>query len=682
MHRKLTLISAPAGYGKTTLVGEWLADCGRPAAWLSLDHGDAEITRFLTYMIASLQTISNNFGEGVLSVLHSPQPTPTESILTALLNEFSAISSSFILVLDDYHAAGSREVDEAVCFLLDHLPPQMHLVLISREIPAVPLPRLRARDQLTELRVADMRFTLTETEALFNHVMEFHLSMDQITGFQTRTEGWAASLRLASISIGEDNDADRLLQSFAGNHHFVLDYLAEEVLERQPAAVQSFLLQTSLIDRMCGSLCDAMLRNPEISGNKMLIELERKNLFVNPLDQERRWYRYHHLFADFLRRRLLESMSVGDITELHRRASIWHEDHGFEIEAFHHAIEAQDIARSSRLLAGKGMPLHLRGAARMTVSWLASLPVEELDRRPELWVFYGSALLITGKPTEVERRLRAAEIALESVEQDAGVMDLIGWIAATRAALASLRMTNHLDAAPSNLHAAETAMQESEMEDKTDELVELITPVWNAERRVTDGIDEVIVQSRRALAYLPPDHVSARTASAWMLGVACHRRGDYAEACEAYNTVITNCRMIDYKLMAVIAVIGIAQIREVEGRPDLAAECYRDALRLANGLPHPAVQEAQAGLERTHRVLEFGMKGNESLSQREIEVLQLIAEGLSNQEIAEKLTLALDTVKGHNRRIYEKLQVKRRTEAIARAREFHLIQNKNIPKPH
>lgn len=682
LYRKLTLISAPAGYGKTMVVCEWLANCGRPAAWLSLEQGDNEITRFLTYMISALQTISENIGEGVLSVLHSPQPTPTKSILSALLNELAAIPFSFILVLDDYHEASSSEVDEALDFLLDHLPAQMHLVLTTRETPALSLSRLRTQDQLTELRAADMRFTLTETESLFNHIMELNLSTDQLIGLQSQTEGWAAGLRLAAISIGEDQDADRLLQSFTGNHRFVLDYLAEEVLERQPSAVQSFLLQTSVLDRLSGPLCDDIMRNPEISGKEMLIELERKNLFVIPLDQERRWYRYHHLFMDILRIRLLETMERADIAELHRRASMWHEGHGFEIEAFHHAVEARDIARSTRLLKGNGMPLHLRGAARMTINWLDSLPAEELDKRPELWVFYGSALLIAGKPTKVERMLRAAELALECVKHDAGVMDLIGWIAATRAALASLLMTNHHDAAQSNLHAAEAAMQVSEMEDKTAELVGLITPAWHAERRGTDGIDEVIVQSRRALAYLRPDHVSARTASAWMLGVACHRRGDYAEACEAYHTVIANCRMIDHQLMAVIALIGIAQIREAEGRPDSAAECYRDALRLANGLPHPAVQEARTGLERMHRVLELGVKGNESLSLREIEVLQLIAEGLSNREIAEKLSLALDTVKGHNRRIFEKLQVKRRTEAIARARELNFIKNRNIPKPH
>ncbi|GJM79659.1 hypothetical protein HMSSN139_21550 [Paenibacillus sp. HMSSN-139] len=240
----------------------------------------------------------------------------------------------------------------------------MHLVLTTREDPALSLPRLRARDQLTELRAADLKFTVPEAENLFNQLMDLQLSADQITELQSRTEGWAAGLRLAALSIQEDLDADRLLRSFTGNHHFVLDYLVDEVLQRQPEAVQHFLLRTSLLDRMCGSLCDDMLLLPEISGHELLIELDRKNLFVVPLDPERRWYRYHHLFAEILRRRLLDHQPASKLSELHRRASQWYEEHGFEVEAFHHAIEAHDLERSWRLLKGNGMPLHLRGAAK------------------------------------------------------------------------------------------------------------------------------------------------------------------------------------------------------------------------------------------------------------------------------------------------------------------------------
>ncbi|USB33152.1 LuxR C-terminal-related transcriptional regulator [Paenibacillus sp. YPG26] len=682
LHRKLTLVSAPAGYGKTTLVCEWLADCGRPAAWLSLEQGDNELARFLTYMISALQTVVENVGEGVLTVLQSPQMTPAEPILTALVNELAAVPSPFILVLDDYHTVSSIAVDEAVSFLLDHLPTQMHLVITTREDPPISLSRLRVRDQITDLRAPDIRFTMNEAEAFFNHVMELNLSPEHIAGLHSRTEGWAAGLRLAGISLQEDHDAKRLLQSFSGNHHFVLDYLVEEVLQQQPEAVQDFLLQTSLLDRLCGSLCDDLLRNPERSGREMLIDLDRKNLFVIPLDTERQWYRYHHLFADILRRRLLERMDGSSILELHRRASVWYEGHGFEIEAFRHAVEAGDIERSSRLLEGGGMPLHLRGAASSALGWLDSLAAKELDARPQLWVYYGSALLIAGKPTEVEHKLRAAEKALAGVEHDEGVRDLIGYIAATRAALASLMLSDNQDGAEPNLRLAESVMQGSLLEDKTQELIELIEPTRNTGVQGTDGLDLVIAESRRALAYLRPDNLPARTASSWMLGVACQRRGDYAEACEAYSEVIANCRKVDQQLMAVTALIGIGQIREAEGRHELAAERYREAVRLAGDLPHPAIREAQAGLARMRIELEGERKSPliEPLSPRESEVLELIALGLSNPEIAGKLFLALDTVKGHNRRIFEKLQVRRRTEAIARARELNLLGN--TPKPH
>jgi len=674
LHRKLTFISAPAGYGKTTLVCEWLANCGRHVAWLSLEQEDNEIPRFLTYFISALQTISENIGIGVLAVLASPSPPPIDAMLTSLINELTTITFPIILVLDDYHAVSCHEVDEVVCFLLDYLPPQIHLVLTSRENHALSLSRLRVRDQLTELRTTDLRFTLIEAELLFTHVMDLKLSKNHINSFHSRTEGWAAGLHLAAISIQEVDEADRLLHSFTGNHHFVLDYLVEEVLQQQPQAVQSFLLQTSLLDRLCGPLCDDLMGNSYLSSAEMLIELDRKNLFVVPLDTDRRWYRYHHLFTDILRRRLSDSMNKSVISTLHQRASNWYEDQGFEIEAFHHAIEAKDTARCAKLLKGNGMPLHLKGAARMAISWLDSLSATELDVRPELWVYYGSALLIVGKPTEVESKLRAAEAALEIViqVQDAAIMELIGWIAATRATLASLKLFNNQGVNP-NLHATEAAMKISENEDKTDKLVEFIMPAWNEEESNTDGIDEVIVQSRRALAYLRQEHLPARTASAWMLGTACQRKGNYEEACEAYNEVIANCRMINHELMAIMALIGIGQIREAEGRPDQAAIYYENALRLAVGLPHPAIKEAEMGLERVRIVLQYDVKGKELLSQREIEVMQLIAQGLSNQQIADKLYLALDTVKGHNRRIFEKLQVKRRTEAIATARQLNLI---------
>src|SRR5215468_3969556 len=316
LHRKLTLISAPAGFGKTTLVSEWLAGCARPAAWLSLDEGDNDPARFLTYLIAALQTIAPTLGKGVVGALQSPLPPLAEPILTTVLNDITAsIADPFVLVLDDYHLIDARLVDHALTFLLDHLPPQMHLVIATREDPPLPLARLRASGQLTELRAADLRFTPAEAADFLTQAMGLSLSADDVAALEARTEGWIAGLQLAAISLQGRHDTASFIASFTGSHHFVMDYLVEEVLHQQPEHIQSFLLRTSILDRLCGPLCDAVVRDPAVSGQATLEYLDRANLFLVPLDHERRWYRYHHLFAELLRQRLYQSTasSPGEI---------------------------------------------------------------------------------------------------------------------------------------------------------------------------------------------------------------------------------------------------------------------------------------------------------------------------------------------------------------------------------
>lgn len=408
LHRKLTIISASAGFGKTTLVREWLTACGRPAAWLSLDKGDNDSTRFLTYFVAALQTISANIGEGLLGVMQSPQPPSTESILTALLNEITTIPDDFVLVLDDYHVIDTKLVDNALTFLIEYLPPNMHLVIATREDPHIPLARLRARAQLNELRITDLRFSNSEAAGFLNRVMGLNLSSEDIALLENRTEGWIAGLQLAAISLQGHKDSNNFIKSFTGSHHFVLDYLMEEVLLQQPESIQTFLLRTSILDRLCGPLCDAVLRISGL-GQERLEYLEHANLFICPLDNERRWYRYHHLFADFLRQRLLQiiSSSTGDegLAELHIRASAWYEDNGLEIEALHHAVTANDVERAAILVEGKGMPLHYRGAVAPVLNWLESQPTTVLDARPSLWVMYTSALLFANRLTGIEKEI-------------------------------------------------------------------------------------------------------------------------------------------------------------------------------------------------------------------------------------------------------------------------------------
>ena len=341
LHHKLTLVSAPAGFGKTTLLSEWSVRRQQPVAWLSLDEGDNDLALFWSYFIAALQTLLPNIGAGAFDALQSPQPPSIEPILTSLLNEMIAIPDDFILVLDDYHVVDFKQIDTALTFLIERLPPRMHLVIATREDPDLPLARLRARAQLAELRIKDLRFTTSEAAGFLNQTMGLHLSSEDVAALEARTEGWIAGLQLAALSLQGHQDTTGFIQAFTGSHHFVLDYLLEEVLHKQPETIQVFLLQTSILERMCGQLCDAILLNASIPGQEILEYLERANLFIVSLDNERRWYRYHHLFAELLRTRLARAYP-GQIAELHRRASDWYARNNFPYEAITHALTVQD----------------------------------------------------------------------------------------------------------------------------------------------------------------------------------------------------------------------------------------------------------------------------------------------------------------------------------------------------
>jgi LuxR family maltose regulon positive regulatory protein len=566
LHRKLTLISAPAGFGKTTLLSEWLTACQRRAAWLSLDEAENDPTRFLNYLVAALQTIAATIGEGVVAVLRSPQPPPTEAILTSLLNDITTLAERVVLILDDYHVIEAKPLDAALTFLLEHLPPQMHLVIATREDPRLPLARLRARGQLTELRAADLRFTLAEATGFLKGVMRLNLSAEDVAALEERTEGWIAGLQLAAISMQGHQDAPSFIRSFTGSHHFVLDYLLEEVLERQPESVQTFLLRTSILDRMCGPLCDAVLgvstlqrANVQTVRSQSILEyLEHANLFIVPLDNARRWYRYHHLFADLLRQRLHQSTASSPrsekagAAELHSRASRWYEDNHLEIEAFHHAVAANDLERCARLVEGKGMPLHFRGALAPVLSWLESLPATVLDARPTLWVMYASAVSMTGQLTGVEPKLQAAEIALQGAEMDDKTRNLIGHIAAIRALLAA----------------------------------------------VQNQVETIIAQSRRALSYLHPDNLAVRTATTWKLGWAYQLQGDRAAARQAYTQAIAISQASGNIIITISATTGLGNIQEADNQLSLAAETYRRVLHLAGDPPLPVACEARLGLAR------------------------------------------------------------------------------------
>jgi LuxR family maltose regulon positive regulatory protein len=345
---RLTLVSTPAGFGKSTLVSEWVHSHGRSVAWISLDKGDNDPSRFWSYFIAALQIIRAGIGETALATLESPQPPPMEAVLTVLLNEITAVSKPFTLVFDDYHVIDSSSIHQQLTFILAHQPAQMHLVIASRSDPPLNLSRLRGRNQLSELRTDDLRFTPEETAAFLNDMMGLGLSAKDIAALEARTEGWIVGLQMAALSL-RGRDAEHIadfVASFTGSHRYILDYLSDEVLSQQSPSVQNFLLQTALLDRLSGSLCDAVTE--QVNGQEVLEWLDSANLFLVRLDDERRWYRYHHLFADLLRRRLERSQP--DLASiLHLRASQWYEANQLLPEAVSHAFASGAIDRVAKI---------------------------------------------------------------------------------------------------------------------------------------------------------------------------------------------------------------------------------------------------------------------------------------------------------------------------------------------
>jgi LuxR family maltose regulon positive regulatory protein len=435
---KLTLVSAPAGFGKTTLLSEWLAglravtankhhienlqlimssvaasEIPHRLAWLSLDEGDNDPVRFLTYLVTALnqaEGIESDIGKGALGMLQSPQPPPVESILTSLINDIAASPDSIILVLDDYHLIDSLPVDNVLTFILEHLPAQMQLVIATRIDPNLPLSRLRARGQLTELRASELRFSSSEAAEFLNRAMNLDLSAEDIITLESRTEGWIAGLQLAAISLQGRQDSASLIESFSGSHRFVLDYLIEEVLEQQSESVQTFLLQTTILDQLTGSLCDALTDNS--NGQATLGMLERANLFIVPLDNDRCWYRYHHLFADLLRQRLLQTQPER-LPALHRRASEWYEENGFVDEAIEHALHGEYFERAAYLIEDQYCVNYERNDQSLLQGWLAELPEELVISRPQLIVLRVWILFNRGQLDAAVQNLQVADKLLD-----------------------------------------------------------------------------------------------------------------------------------------------------------------------------------------------------------------------------------------------------------------------------
>jgi LuxR family maltose regulon positive regulatory protein len=546
LHRKLTLISAPAGFGKTTLVSEWIASSTRPVAWLSLDEGDNDPTRFLAYLVAALQTVVANIGEGVLRILQSPQP-PTESILTALLNEITTISHNFILVLDDYHVINAKPVDHALNFLIEHLPLQMHLVITTREDPDIPLARLRARDQLNELRAVDLRFTSHEAAEFLNQVMGLDLSAEEVAALESRTEGWIAGLQLAALSMQGREDVPRFIRAFAGDNRYIVDYLVEEVLQRQPERVRSFLLQTSILDRLSGSLCDAVADQEE--GNVLLEALERGNLFVVPLDDTRHWFRYHHLFGEVLQAHLKEERP-DQVPSLHRRASEWYEHNGLPADAIRHALAAEDFWRAADLIEMIWPAMDGRFQSATWLGWVKALPDELVRARPVLSVAYAWALLNGGE-------LEAGEARLSDAEQ---------W----------LDTTADMSQRPEALSAQMVVVDEAQFRS----LPASIATARAYHAQALGDIPGSVKYARRALNLLPEaDHLRRGPAAA-LLGLSQWASGELEAAHQALADAMAGFQMAGNMHFAISVTYGLADIKIAQGRLREAISTYKRSLHI------------------------------------------------------------------------------------------------------
>lgn len=534
---KLTLISAPAGFGKTTLLSMWLAvssRSSRSAVWLSLDPADNDPTRFWRYFIAAADRLCPGAGDTALVLLQSPQAPPIEAILTTLLNELTELPADSVLVLDDYHLIESRTIHEALAFLIEHLPPQVHLVISTRADPPLPLSRLRARGEMAELRASDLRFTMEETATFLEETVGSRLSAEDVAELGERTEGWVAGLQLAALALRDRSDISSFIAAFTGSNRYVVDYLAEEVLARQPEALRTFLLQTSILNRMSGSLCDAVTSRDD--GQEALEYLEHANLFVIPLDEDRRWYRYHHLFTDVLRQRLRET-DTNLLPELHRRASVWFERQGLATEAVHHALEAYDIERAADLIEDIGLSVMLPGQVHTLLGWLDTLSDAVVRSRPALCVVHAAALMFAGQPEAAEARLDDAERDVQPGTPADQALIILGQAAVVRGNLA----------------------------------------------RISGDLARCVAFSRRALDLLPERHFTW-TVSKLNATYAYQVSGEVTPTTERLVAeVIATVRGTGNPLTILRSIINLAQLQVLQGRLRQAAATFEEAARSSSG---------------------------------------------------------------------------------------------------
>jgi LuxR family maltose regulon positive regulatory protein len=578
LREKLTLVAAPAGFGKTTLLSAWRATAAGRAlrfGWVSLDSADNDPLRFWSYLLTALDTLAPGVGTTPLAQLRSPQP-PIERILTGVVNALSASAEPLVgdvaLVLDDYHTITTPAIHTALAWLLDYLPPQLHLVILTRADPALPLPRLRARGAVTELHASDLRFTPDEAAAFLNQVMGLALTAADLAALEARTEGWAAGLQLAALAMRDHQDRSGFIRSFRGSNRYIVEYLAAEVLASQPAHMQTFLLHTATLDRMCGALCDAVLlgsaederpvadaddpgsrrsvRGSDESYSQIMLEqLERANLFVVPLDDERQWYRYHHLFAEVLRHRLSNMVSSETVASLHRRASVWYARQGLVAEAVQHAQRAADTAQVATLIEQHGLRIIVGGQVQTVLGWLSALPDALIRTRPLLCTVHALALLFTNQPAAAEARLQEAEGSIRPDTPADQTRLIQGRAAAIRANIA----------------------------------------------RYTGDLAGCVALAQQVLELLPERETIARTIAALHVARAFRVSGDVrADSERRASAVIAPFQSADNLLGRLAAITNLARLQVLQGRLHAAAATYREMAQIAAAPDEPLLLEGPA----------------------------------------------------------------------------------------
>lgn len=572
LSKPLTLISAPAGFGKTTLLRDWHASqagSSFPLAWISLDHDDNVPGRFWMYLLSALRTIQPGLGEGLFTALQMPQLPPLQTVLTALINELAGIQTPFGLVLDDYQVITAPEVHESLCFLLDHLPPSMHLVVITRADPPLPLARLRARGQLAEIRGADLRFSPAEALAFLNDVMKLNLTEEVVEALETRTEGWIAGLHMAALSLSQQEDKQAFVEDFSGADRHVMDYLLEEVLQAQPAEVKTFLLKTSILERLCASLCDAVTE--AVNSQAVLNYLEQANLFIVPLDNRRTWYRYHPLFMDLLQHGLRQELELSEQSGLVRRACLWYEREGMLSQAISQAISGPDYDYAANLLEQRVLEIFFQGHTLLLHRWLKALPEKVLRAHPLLCAVYANTLAHTSyfQPQGIKQAefwLQEAEKNLRLVSPGQGLPPSSG-------------------SPTQNLARSFIALSRAYM------------ALWRKE-----PLKMVIVLARHALEGLPPadspsidpNYLRFHSGLNCNLGLSLFHLGDEEPAVSAFkDTYQIGMRCGDF-LNAFYAVYMLSSIYRMHGRlPEAAALC-REVLRSLDesGFSHEAISPA------------------------------------------------------------------------------------------